>query len=262
MTSRRLLAMLAIVALIAGAGFAAKKKKKDVEPPTQVLELPKDPPLAVTGDVDRLAFRVTPLSGKGLLSQQVRDALKELLRDSPPPIKIRAFVAGSGDLRRVPGIISEVLSDKHQPLPVVTVVQVGALPLTGAQVVLEGTSVVKKPVNPGGLVFLANQEAAVDRPLDPVAPLLTRVLDRLKSSLALAGTTPDSMLRVTCYATSLDDAEKVRPLIYGAFPPGGGELHAVCARPGADHRFLRRSGAVGGGSGGSGEDAAAASQHA
>ncbi|MCX6620346.1 MAG: hypothetical protein NTY38_04590 [Acidobacteria bacterium] len=222
MISRRLWAMLAILALIAGAVFAAEKKKKkkkeDVEPPTQVLELPKEPPTAIAGDVDRLTFRVTPLSGKGLLSQQVRDGVKDLLRDSPPPLKIRAFVAGSGDLRRVPNIISEVFTDRHLQLPVVSVVQVGALPLTGAQVVLESTSAARKPVNPGGLVFLANQEEAVDKPLDPIAPLVSRSLDRLKASLAAAGAAAEGMLRVTCFATSLDNVDQARALIYAAFP--------------------------------------------
>ena len=222
MTSRRFWAMLAILALIAGVVFAAgkkkKKKKQDEEPPTQVLELPKDPPTAIVGDVGRLTFHVPPLSGKGLLSQQMRDGIKDLLRDSNSPLKIRAFVAGSGDLRRVPSIISEILTDKHVALPVVTVVQVGGLPLTGAQVVLETTSSAKKPVNPAGLLYLKNQEEVVDKPLLPVAPLVARSLERLKASLAAGGGTAQDVLRVTCLTTSLDDADKARGQIYAAFP--------------------------------------------
>ncbi len=45
------------------------------------------------------------------------------------------------------------------PLPVVTVVQVGALPLTGVQVVMEATAVARKPVNPHGLAFLSAESA-------------------------------------------------------------------------------------------------------
>lgn len=221
MTNRRLIATLLLLALITGAVFAAgkkKKKKEEEEPPTQVLELPKEPPVAVTGDIERLAFHVTPLSAKGLLTQQMRDSLKSLLRDSHTPLKIRAFVAGSGDLRRVPDIVSEVLTDKHVPLPVVTVVQAGALTLTGAQVVLETTSGARKPVNTAGLAFLAPQQEMADQPLMPVAPLVARCVARLKEAAAAAGSSPDAVLRVTCLTTSLDDAAASRAAISTAFP--------------------------------------------
>jgi enamine deaminase RidA (YjgF/YER057c/UK114 family) len=220
MISRRLCAMLAALALLTASGAVAKKKKKkaDQEPPTQVLELPKELPTAVAGELERMSFRVTPLSAKGLLSQQVRDAVKELLRDPVPPLKIRAYVAGSGDLRRVPTIISDLFDDKHLPLPAVSVVQVGALPLAGAQVVLEATELARKPQNPQGLLFLANQETALNEPLAPLEPLVKRSLERLHATLTAAGLGAEQMLRVTCFATSLDDADKVRPLVYAAFP--------------------------------------------
>ena len=109
---------------------------------------------------------------QGLLSQQVRDALKTLSRSagSSAIVKLRAFVAGSGDLRRVQAIVSETFTDKHRPLPALSVVQVGGLPLEGAQVVLEATLSGKKDLNPNGLVFLAGQQASSPRPLEPVAP--------------------------------------------------------------------------------------------
>ena len=37
---------------------------------------PKEPPAAVVGETQRLTFHVSPLSAKGLLTQQTRDALK------------------------------------------------------------------------------------------------------------------------------------------------------------------------------------------
>jgi|SRR5436190_4755998 len=57
--------------LVLAAGSAAQKKKKEI---TQTLQLPKDLPTTVTGETRRLTFHVTPLSAKGLLSAQVRDA--------------------------------------------------------------------------------------------------------------------------------------------------------------------------------------------
>jgi hypothetical protein len=73
--------VLALCALAALAGPFDKKKKKSEEDVTQVLQLPKDPPSAVVAETARLGFYVSPLSSKGLLSQQVRDALKALHRN-------------------------------------------------------------------------------------------------------------------------------------------------------------------------------------
>ena len=117
-------------------------------------------------------------------------------------VKIRAFVAGSGDMRRVPSVVSEMFTDKHQPIPAVSVVQVGALPLDGAQVVLESISVEKKTVNPNGIAFISGQAATVS---DPVGPLQT----------AMAGLEPRA---ITCFMNMLDKAADVRSKIATAFP--------------------------------------------
>src|SRR5271155_4008063 len=116
-----------------------QRKNADKEPPPQTLPVLKDPPAAVVADAARLTFHVSPLSAKGLLTQQTRDALQALLRANhgAPMVKLRAFVAGSGDVRRVQAIVSEILTDKKMPLPAVSTIQVGALPLEGAQVVIE-----------------------------------------------------------------------------------------------------------------------------
>ena len=55
-----------------------KKKKPDEEPRPQALEVIPEPPEAVIAEPGRLSFQVSPLSDKGLLSQQVHDALKAL----------------------------------------------------------------------------------------------------------------------------------------------------------------------------------------
>ena len=133
------------------------QRKKNKEEITQTLQLPKELPSAVTGETRRLTFHVTPLSGRGLLSAQVRDALKALIRETGnnPVLQIRAFVAGSGDLRRVRDLVSETFTDKHLPLPALSLIQAGGLPLEGAQVVLEAIAAGKKEINPHGLVFLS-----------------------------------------------------------------------------------------------------------
>src|SRR5689334_6912078 len=156
--SRSVLAALVIVCFgAANLSWSApkKKKKKDEEEITQTLDEPKDPPPAITADASKLVFFSTPLSAKGLLSAQIKDAIKSLLSQTHGVriVKIRAFVAGSGDLRRVPALVSEIFTDKKLALPVVSVVQVGALPLTGAQVILEATATDKRTVNPNGVAF-------------------------------------------------------------------------------------------------------------
>src|SRR5271165_1881964 len=92
--------------LLAASLSAGKKKNPDEI--TQTLELPKDPPAVAVGETRRLVFHVSALSGKGLLTQQTRDALKALVKENGgmPVVHLRAFVAGSGDIRRVPQIVS------------------------------------------------------------------------------------------------------------------------------------------------------------
>ncbi len=184
-------AVFLAVALSLSISFAAKKKPDDE---TQVLELPKDPPMVATGETSRLIFYVAPLSAKGLLSQQTREALKTVLKTSGGAhvIHIRAFVAGSGDLRRVPQIVSEVFTARKMPLPSVSVILAGGLPLENAQVAVEAVSVGKKDVNPDGLSFVEGKSP-----------------DELISRLA--GAVP---LRVSCFASSLDNASAIR----GRFP--------------------------------------------
>jgi enamine deaminase RidA (YjgF/YER057c/UK114 family) len=199
---------------------AQKKTKPKKEEITQVLQLPKELPSAVTGETRRLTFHVTPLSSRGLLSAQVRDALKALTRETggDPVLKIRAFVAGSGDLRRVRDLVSETFNERHLPLPVLSLIQSGGLPLEGAQVVLEAIAAGKKEVNPQGLVFLSAPAAASENPLDPVAPLVAQSLDRLKRAIQTAGSESSDVLRVTCFLSSLENLAATRKLLEAEYP--------------------------------------------
>jgi enamine deaminase RidA (YjgF/YER057c/UK114 family) len=204
--------LVALLALAVTAYPFEKKKKEEI---TQTLELPKDPPASVTAETSRLIFHVSPLSAKGLLSQQVRDALKAVLKSANGAsiVKLRAFVAGSGDLRRVQAIVSETFTEKRLSLPALSVVQVGGLPLEGAQVVLESIAVAKKEVNPLGLVFVSGQAVSSDAPLQKVAPLAEKAVANLKTALRGAGSEPSDALRVTCFCSSLEDYPAVRAAV-------------------------------------------------
>jgi enamine deaminase RidA (YjgF/YER057c/UK114 family) len=173
----------------------AQKKKSNEEPATQTLPLLKEPPGAVETETDRLVFHVSPLSNKGLLSQQTRDALKALLHDTrgATVVKLRAFVAGSGDMRRISTIVSEVFTDRRLALPALSTIEVGALPMEGAQVAIESIAEEKKAVNPSGLAFYSGQPVAQLRPIS-------------------------GALRATCFLGSLDDLAKVKAQALAAFP--------------------------------------------
>jgi enamine deaminase RidA (YjgF/YER057c/UK114 family) len=184
-----------------------KKLKKEERP--QSLETLKDPPQAVIVDTQRLSFYTSPLSGKGLLSQQIKDGLKALSNGmrGASLVKIRAFVAGTGDMRRVQALVSETFADRRQTIPALSVVQVGALPHEGAQVVMEATAVEKKTLAPHGIAFIAAQRGAAK---DALAPL--------KAVLASASVLPAGVQRVTCFLDSLEHVDTVRTQVAAAFP--------------------------------------------
>jgi enamine deaminase RidA (YjgF/YER057c/UK114 family) len=163
------------------------KKDKKAELPNQALEQLPQPPLSLPADGTKLSFLTAPLSNNGLLSQQTRDALKWMIAQAHGAqfVRIRAFVAGSGDLRRIPQLVSEAFAEKHLSLPVVVALQVGALPLEGAQVQLEATVQQGRPVNPGGVSF-----AAFDAESSQTA------LAKLKQA--------GELLRATCYVPSVE----------------------------------------------------------
>jgi enamine deaminase RidA (YjgF/YER057c/UK114 family) len=212
-----------LVAVLVPAAYADKKKKSEEEV-TQTLEVLPDPPSTIKAEVGRMVFHNSPLSAKGLLSQQVRDGIKAIwrLNRGATVVKLRALVAGTGDMRRVQAIVSEMFSEKHLPLPVLSVVQVGSLPMEGAQVLLEATSLVKKPANPEGLAFISGMGALA--PINPdqghsrVFPLAEKSVADLKTALTGIGVSGQDVLRVTCFQSSLEDVAQVQALVSKEFP--------------------------------------------
>ena len=207
-----------------------KKKNEDKEPITQTLPLLKDPPATASADTARLVFHASPLSDKGLLSQQTRDALNALMKlnRGAQIVKLRAFVAGTGDLRRVQTIVSEVFTDKKQPIPALSTIQAGALPMEGAQVVMEAVSADKSPRNPNGIVFFSGQSAAD----------VSAALGQIESAAKTAGVSNPDMLRLTCFLSALDRVQGAREAATRRFPGAaavfvqalraGPEAGAVC----------------------------------
>lgn len=195
------------VPVVAPEGKNSKNKKKEQDL-NQTLPPQRELPSTIAAETGRLAFQVSPLSSRGLLSQQTRDALKALLKNNHGTIvKLRAFVAGSGDLRRVGELAGELFTERRQPLPVLTVVQVGALPMEGAQIVIESTETDRKVVNPNGVAFLSAQPAAN----------VAESLDKLKALLAANGMQPSDALSVTCFVSALDAPRDTQSLTAAGF---------------------------------------------
>lgn len=213
---RSIVIAVVLVSLMAGDLLAQKKKKnkKDIEPITQTLEVLPDPPPAVKVESSRLVFLVSPLSTKGLLSQQAKDALVALRKQArgATMVKLRAFVAGRGDARRVSSIVSEQFSEWKLPLPALSILQIGGLPIEGAQVQIEAMAEERKPVNMNGVAFLTAKQ--VVKPLaetgdvNAVQPLLVEALG------GLAG----EVLSVTCFVSSIDGAAGLEQAMAAKFP--------------------------------------------
>jgi len=206
--------LIVLVAALLASGATPQKKKKhkkgDEDEITQTLPELKDPPPATSGETARLVFHVSPLSGKGLLSPQIRDALNNLVHENRGAaiVKLRAFVAGSGDLRRVQTLVSEIFTDHKLALPALSTIQVGALPLDNAQVVIESIAVDKKTINPNGLAFFSGQQSKDVR----------QSVAQLQLAVSAAGLNPPDVLRATCFLSSLDDLSQARDAMAGAFP--------------------------------------------
>lgn len=186
------------------------QKRKNEEPKPQILPLPPEPPMALKADTNALDFHISPLLKIGGLAAQIRQSLTDLIRDTRGEtiVRLRAFVAGAGDARRVQAEVGQLFTERKLPLPVLSVLQVAALGDDAAQVVIEGVVSTHRTVNPNGLAFIAGQNGRS----------LSEALEKLKDSAASASVPPDHVLTATCFAGQLDGDAGVRSAVLALFP--------------------------------------------
>src|SRR5579875_356412 len=198
-------ALLGTLAVIAPA---QRNKKSTEEPKPQVLPLPPQLPMARAADTAMLDFHISPLLRTGGLSAQIRQSLGDLIRDTRGEtiIKLRAFVAGAGDARRVEAETGEIFTEKKLPLPVLSIIQVGGLGDERATVVIEAVVSTRRILNPNGLAFLAGQAGAD----------FSQAFARLQTSAQAAGVTADRMLTCTCFTSQMEDSGAPRARIQAA----------------------------------------------
>jgi hypothetical protein len=189
---------------------AQRNKRSTEEPKPQILPLPPELPMALAADTESLDFHISPLLKTGGLSAQIRQSLNDLIRDTRGEtiIKLRAFVAGAGDARRVEVAVGEVFRDRKLPFPVLSIIQVGSLGQNAAQVVIEAVVSTHRTVNPNGLAFFAGQ----------TGESFAQSLDRLRKSTETASVPPDAVLSCTCFTSQIDNYEATRSAIQAIFP--------------------------------------------
>jgi enamine deaminase RidA (YjgF/YER057c/UK114 family) len=188
---------------------AQQNNKRYEEPKPQVMPLPMELPMAITADTNTLDFHISPLLRTGGLSSQIRQSLTDLIRDTHGEtiVKLRAFVAGTGDARRVQTQAVDIFTANKLPLPVVSIIQVGGLGSDAAQVVIEAVVSTHKTVNPQGLAFVTGQYGRT----------FGEALEHLKKSMALAQVKPEKVLSTTCY-TPIYDYDARLAQVRAAFP--------------------------------------------
>ena len=238
MRRRTLLVGLAAAMLLSLAAptIYSQRKKKNDEPKPQVLPLPPELPMALAADTDGLDFHISPLLKSGGLSAQIHQSLTDLIRDTHGEtiVKLRAFVAGAGDARRVQAEVADIFTDRKLPLPVLSVLQVGALGDYAAKVVIEAVVSTHKTVNPMGLAFVAGQSGSN----------LNEAIGHLATSVRTSRIEPDHVLRTTCFTSSVDSYDAMRSKLQTLFPKTSINIVQAVRDPSSDASLCEAVGAI------------------
>lgn len=211
--------------------FAQRNRKNTEEPKPQILPLPPQLPMAVEADTATLDFHISPLLTTGGLSAQIRQSLNDLVRDTHGEtiIKLRAFVAGAGDARRVESEVGALFTDRKLPLPVLSIIQIGGLGEERATVVIEATVATHRIINPSGLAFFAGQTGKNS----------AEAFDRLRASVQTASVSPEHMLKCTCFIAQIEDYGTLRSMIQSAFPNSGINIVQALRDPSGEYAMCQ-----------------------
>jgi len=134
-------------------------------------------------------------------------------------VRLRAFVAGAGELEQVAALASDAFPATGKP--VVSAIRIGGL-AGGARVVIEAVSESTVVTNPNGLAFVSGQlttsPVALNQTQTPVAPLAAASVANINAVLNGVQLDPRDVVRVTCFTSSLADDAQVRTMVGEAFP--------------------------------------------
>ncbi len=130
------------------------------------------------------------------------------------PVKLRAFVVGRENVTPVRAAIEAEF--KRRPMPLLSIIVVGALPAGNAKVAIEAISESEKMVNPHGIAYISGQPATSDD--RAIAPLIEKSLAALDIAHRSIGVGKYDVLISTCFVSNFVDYEKSRRLVGDAFP--------------------------------------------
>ena len=215
-----------VAAAVATGMLGFSKQKKNEEPKSQVLPLPRQLPMAIKADTDTLDFHLSPRLKAGGLAAQIRQSLNDLIRDTRGEtiVKLRAFVAGAGDARRVQAEVTQIFTDRKLPLPVLAVVQVGGLGQEAAKVVIEAVVSTRHRVNDKGLGFFSGQTGAS----------FSTAVSQLKAAVSGVSVAPDRVLAVTCFTSRIENYEASHQEAHALFPNAAIDLIQAVRDPQTD----------------------------
>lgn len=207
---RRIAMLVLLLTMAAPGAYSQRQKKKNEEPKPQVMPLPLELPMALAAETETLDFHISPFLRSGGLAAQIRQSLDDLIRDTHGEtiVKLRAFVAGAGDARRVQTEAAALFNTHKLPLPVLSVLQVGALGDEAAKVVIEAVVSTHRSVNPNGLAFVAGQTAGS----------LKESIEKLALAAKTAGVTPEGLLTTTCFTSTVENYGALREDLRKTFP--------------------------------------------
>lgn len=163
----------------------------------------------------RLLFQVSAVPRQGEVAEQVRQCLKGF---QAPVVKLRAFIVGQENAARVRAAIEAEYKKRRQPLPVLSLIVIGALPEADARVVLEAVSMARQTVNPNGIAFISGQPASTEQPVTQVAPLVAKSLAALRTAHQAIEVEPPDVLCATCFVSALADVAAARQMARREFP--------------------------------------------
>jgi enamine deaminase RidA (YjgF/YER057c/UK114 family) len=131
---------------------------------------------------------------------------------------VRAFIAGKTEGAQALDLVAKTFAKKKLPIPVISIIRVGALENPASQVVLETIAEAPTVQNPNGIVFVSGQLTSAPKAPNPAAaPLAEKSLANLRAALAGMQVEPPAVLRVTCFASTLADQAQVRSMMRAQF---------------------------------------------
>ena len=183
-------------------------------------------PASTKAETAKLVFHLATPRAMASLEVELNAAIAQLRKANATAriVKLRIFVAAGNDIAMVAGAAAANFKEAREPLPVMNIIQVGALE-GGARVLIESVAEAKTEANPNGLAFISGQLTQTPKGggglLVSVTPLAEKSVAAIEAALMANSLDNTDVIRVDCFTSSLGDRARVRSLVATAFPRAG-----------------------------------------